>query len=94
MSPTIPYGERHIVQLLDDRAAETPDRPCYSIANSTTNSTKGWRDISYGQFANAVNTASQWLVDTFGRRGTDYEAFAYIGPNEYVKLYSLCACQN
>jgi acyl-CoA synthetase (AMP-forming)/AMP-acid ligase II len=82
MASTPAHGERHIAQLIDDRAAETPDRPCYSIANSPSDSTKGWRDISYGQVANAVNIAAQWLVDTFGRKGSGFEVFAYIGPNE------------
>jgi acyl-CoA synthetase (AMP-forming)/AMP-acid ligase II len=86
MSATTPYGERHLVHVLEERAAETPDRPCYSIANSTTDPTKGWRDVSYGKFANAVNVASQWLIDTFGRRGSEYEVFAYIGPNEYDQI--------
>ena len=48
---------------------------------STLSYEEGYRRITYRNFANVINGIAWWLQDTLGP-GQDFEALAYIGPND------------
>lgn len=72
------YGHRLIANLIDQRAREDPQRPIWSIPRSS-NLADGFRDISYGQVAQAINRAAWWIDENVGK-STTFETLAYMGP--------------
>lgn len=74
----VPYGQRLLIQVIDERAAAGHSRPYASIAQGG-NFEDGFQDVSYGSFANAINRCAHWLLDRFGC-SSSYETIAYIGP--------------
>ena len=70
-----------IPHLVDKRAALTPDTIYSEYPVSTLTYDEGYRKITYRDFANAVNGAAAWLVDTLGP-SKDFETLAYMGPND------------
>lgn len=70
-----------IPNLVDKRATLTPDAIYAEYPVSVRTYDQGYRKITYREFANAVNGAATWLVDTLGP-GKDFETLAYIGPND------------
>lgn len=70
-----------VPHLVDKRAALTPDTLYSEYPVSTLTYDEGYRKITYREFANAINGAARWLVDTLGP-GKDFETLAYIGPND------------
>ena len=72
------YGHRLIPSLIDNRAQEDPQRPVWSIPCSS-NLADGFRDINYGQVAQAINRAAWWIDENVGK-STTFETLAYMGP--------------
>ncbi|CAD6591622.1 MAG: hypothetical protein ASARMPREDX12_005279 [Alectoria sarmentosa] len=72
------YGRRLIPQLIDQRAEESPELPLWSVPISS-NLMDGFRDISYGQVARAINRAAWWIDGNIGK-STTFETLAYMGP--------------
>ena len=72
------YGHRLIPSLIDIRAQEDPQRPVWSIPCSS-NLADGFRDINYGQIAQAINRTAWWVDENVGR-STTFETLAYMGP--------------
>ncbi len=72
------YGHRLIPQLIDERAKSDPHDPCWSVRRSS-NLSDGFRDISYGQVARAINRVSWWIEQNVGK-STTFETLAYMGP--------------
>ncbi|KAI9833793.1 MAG: hypothetical protein M1819_003527 [Sarea resinae] len=75
-----PYGQRLLPQVVDQTARDHPERPWVSIPR-TSNLADGYVDITYKQFANAVNRMARWLEDRLGRSST-FETLAYMGPTD------------
>lgn len=78
----IPYGERHVLDVFEQKAAQKPEQVFISIPNSTTDPGAGWRDVTYTLAANAVNRTAHYLLKVMGRKSTSFETIVYIGPNE------------
>ena len=72
------YGHRLIPQLIDERAESNPQGSVWSVPKSS-NLADGFRDISYGQVARAINKAAWWIDEHIGK-STTFENLAYIGP--------------
>ena len=72
------YGRRLIPPLIDQRAEESPERSVWSIPVSS-NLVDGFRDVSYGQVARAINRAAWWIDKNIGK-STTFETLAYMGP--------------
>lgn len=70
-----------VPHLVDKRAASTPDAVYSEYPASAVTYNEGYRNITYREFANTVNGAANWLVDTLGP-GKEFETLAYIGPND------------
>ncbi|KAF7949957.1 hypothetical protein EAE96_007263 [Botrytis aclada] len=71
------YGRRLPPVLLDEIAAEDPERVLYSVAR-TDNMREGFRDINYKTVANAVNRCAHWLREMLGTEKS--RVFCYLGP--------------
>ncbi|KAI1762801.1 acetyl-CoA synthetase-like protein [Hypoxylon sp. FL1150] len=76
-TPPPQCGRRLPPALLDEIAAQDPERVLYSIAK-TAETQNGFQDISYKKAANAVNRCAHWLKQ---KLGTDKpRVFCYLGP--------------
>lgn len=82
-----PYGRRLLPLLIDEIAAQDPERPWVSVAK-TDNLQDGFQDLSYRRFANAINRMAWWLESSIGK-GQNHETLAYIGPPD-VRYYVVC----
>ena len=74
------YGHRLIPQLIDERAKVNPQGSVWSVPKSS-NLADGFRDISYGQVARAINKAAWWIDEHIGK-STTFEKLAYIGTSD------------
>ncbi len=74
------YGRRLLPHLIDERARNHHSRPYASVPISKE-PRDGFREISYIQFANAINRCARWILDQVGRSGS-FEALAYMGPQD------------
>ena len=74
------YGRRLLPHLIDERARNSHERP-YASVSVSKDPKDGFRDISYEQFANAINRCAQWLLDQIGHSQT-FEILAYMGPQD------------
>ena len=70
-----------VPNLVDKRARLTPNSIYSEYPISPLSYDEGYRTITYGDFANAVNGAARWLQTTLGP-GQDFETLAYMGPND------------
>ncbi|KAI9869696.1 MAG: hypothetical protein M1830_005206 [Pleopsidium flavum] len=75
------YGERLIASVIDYYAKKEPGRVWASVPRSEDLS-KGFTDITYKQFANAINHACWWLESNLGKSNGGFEVFAYAGPKD------------
>ncbi|KAH8803002.1 hypothetical protein F5884DRAFT_683230 [Xylogone sp. PMI_703] len=86
-------GKRRLVtHIIDQIAAEDPSRPWISVPR-TSDPGDGWRDITYGQFANAINIVAHEYIKEFGTPVPNtFPTIAYIGPNDArYFVYSIAA---
>lgn len=100
MKPSVAGHFRHschttpIPALIDELAELYPLQPMVSIPRDNCDVTDGYRDISYGQFARAVNRAAWWIVETLGSRSSssNFETFHYVAPQDlsYI-IFALAA---
>lgn len=72
-------GKRLLPATLDSISLTEPHRPWISVPLSDGDLSKGYTNITFGQFANAVNHAAAWLKSAIGKVG-QFEVFAYEGP--------------
>ncbi|KAJ8065134.1 hypothetical protein OCU04_005847 [Sclerotinia nivalis] len=76
-TPLPQCGRRLPPALLDEIAAEDPERVLYSIAK-TDQMQDGFQDINSKTVANAVNRCAHWLKQTLGTDNS--RVFCYLGP--------------
>lgn len=79
--PGGPYGERLVVNTVDELARRSPDRIYATVSKSPQGLHDGFRDITVRQLADAVNCASWFIDETFGRC-TSFEVIAYLGVSD------------
>ncbi|KAJ8071447.1 hypothetical protein OCU04_001767 [Sclerotinia nivalis] len=75
---TSAYGERLLPTLVDEEAANSPDRIIYSLAK-TTRAVDGFVDVSSKRFANSINRAAWWVEKLLGK-GKNFPSVGYVGP--------------
>lgn len=76
------YGKRLLVNIIDERARNEPDREWVSIPNSS-DPKDGWRIITYKHAANAIDCVAHKLVESTGRPADgEFPTVAYIGPSD------------
>ncbi|KAI9657047.1 MAG: putative NRPS-like protein biosynthetic cluster [Bathelium mastoideum] len=73
--------------IVDHLSRETPEALYAEYPKSSLTYDEGYRKITYGNLANAINGAAWWLLETWGPPN-DHEVLTYIGPNDlrYVTL--------
>lgn len=74
------YGRRLIPHLIDERAQNGWVQPFTSIPRSSDPS-DGFIDISYRQFANAINHCAWWMREVLGE-SQHSTVIAYTGPSD------------
>jgi hypothetical protein len=84
-SPPVPISQRRqlIVNVADGLARNRPQGTYGYLPVSALGYEKGFRRVSYRQFANMVNGLAWWLTATLGR-SSSFEAITYVGPNDFV----------
>ena len=90
--PPVPpgCGRRLLHAIVDERASSGYARPVASIPRSRDIS-KGFRDISYSTFANAINRCAQWMLVELGK-SSSLETLAYLGvPDLRYQILSIAA---
>jgi hypothetical protein len=78
MASELPRGHRVLPAIIDDYAKVAPDKIYAVIPVNDDDLSQGFKNITYEQFANAVNAASWWLESTLGQ-SSSFETFAYYG---------------
>lgn len=79
---TTEYGRRLIVNIVDERARDEPEKEWISIPR-TSNPKDGWKKITYAQAANGINRVAHKLASSTGVPKTgEFPTVAYIGPND------------
>jgi hypothetical protein len=74
-----PIKEKRLLnQIVDDIAKCTPEALYAEYPISPTGYEEGFRKITYGAFANAINGIAWWLHDRLGP-GKNFETLSYIG---------------
>ena len=89
MGLQVETGSRLIASTIDSIAEQSPHKSWASIPIDNEDLSKGFRDISYKDFANAINHASWWLKDQFHGETAPFETIAYAGPGDL--LYPILA---
>lgn len=74
------FGRRLLSSVIDERAANTPQKPFMSIPAGKIVS-EGQKDITYGEMARAINRCAWWIEETIGGKGVDFPTIAtYLQP--------------
>ena len=73
------YGSRLILHLIDDVARDDPRR-CFCLLSAPT-TTDGFRTVSYGELANAINRVAWWIGENT-QKYSDFQTLGYIGPSD------------
>ena len=82
-------ASRLLAPRIDLYARTEPDRPFVSVPQSTKPQ-DGFNDITYGEFARAVDRAANWLDSKLGK-AEEQEAFTYFGPGDLRYLALIVA---
>ena len=72
-----PYGSRLLPQVVDELARSDPQR-IYATIPLSSDSSKGFQDVTMRQVSQAVNRIAYWLENTIGR-STVFETLSYMG---------------
>ena len=87
-TPAIPYGRRLIASRIDELAHQDPNRVWISIPSARP--VEGFRDVTWGEGANAINSAAWWLESKLGY-GSGQAPIAYMGPQDIRYIILLVA---
>ena len=83
------YGQRLLPQLVDHLSANDPHRVFVSYPTGLR-PRDGYRDVTYREFAVAINRFSWWLDQILGRSG-DFRTLTYFGARDLrstIAIYS------
>lgn len=73
-------GQRLLPTLVDQLSASDPDRVFLSC-QSGSRPRDGYRDVTYREFAAAINRCSWWLHENLGR-SDDFRTLTYFGSRD------------
>ena len=74
------YGRRLISHLIDERADKDWKQPFTSLSRSA-DPIDGFDDITYRQYANAINHCAWWMQSVLGK-SHDSNTMAYTEPSD------------
>jgi acyl-CoA synthetase (AMP-forming)/AMP-acid ligase II len=72
-------GYRHLTQIIEYYAEHEPTRTWAAIPVDEGELSKGFKDVSYSSFANAINRCAYWLLDRIPESREPFETIAYTG---------------
>lgn len=75
-------GCRLLASVIDSHATNDPERVWASMPKDNDDLSKGFVDLTYKQFANAINHASWWLQEHLHGASNSFETLAYTGPKD------------
>ena len=75
-------GKRLLANVIDTYALNDPGRIWASAPVDNDDLMKGFKDITYKDFANAINHASWWLKENTVGDASPFETLAYAGPKD------------
>ena len=73
-------GRQLLNNIVDRAARATPDLVYAELPRSPVDLRQGFRQVTYRDFANAINGVAWWLRNSLGL-STTFETLTYIGPN-------------
>lgn len=82
MTSTDQRGQRLLASLIDSYAVNEPGRTWASVPVDEEDLSKGFKDVTYKQFANAISCAAWWIKEKVGGTTGDFETLAYAGPKD------------
>ncbi|RYP76208.1 hypothetical protein DL769_003679 [Monosporascus sp. CRB-8-3] len=86
-------GRRLLPAVIDELARDEPSRPWASIPIDDWDLSRGYEDVSYGTFANAINELAWFIVNSIGRSST-FETIAYLGtPDIRYHMIEMASCK-
>ena len=78
----LPFGKRVAPAIVDQRAAQTPNRT-YAIIPRGERLEDGFKELSYANLANAVNVMAGWLEQRLAEQGDKAtKTIAYMGADD------------
>lgn len=76
------YGQRVMVDIIDNTARDDPTRSWFLVPRSSSPQ-GGWKTITYADGANAINRLAHIITETSGRPAEgSFPTLAYIGPSD------------
>jgi len=87
----IPYGQRLMPVVIDELSEKQPEK-IFAIIPRTLDLDDGFVNVTYRDFANAINRMAEWLEEKMGR-SSSFETLAYMGPFDlgyFVMLLAAC----
>ena len=72
------YDGRLLPVLIDEIARDEPSKPGFSFPEADDDLSRGYIDVTYANFANAINQLAWLIEDSLGRPCT-FETMAYLG---------------
>ncbi|EDP49902.1 hypothetical protein KXW98_001891 [Aspergillus fumigatus] len=80
--PGIKHGKRILVSTIEERAKNDPDSSWVSMPVDNNDLSKGYKEITFAEFNNAVNHAVHWLRQNLPESDEPFQSFAYAGPKD------------
>lgn len=75
------WKDELIPHIVDRLASVDPEALYAEYPVSTATYDHGYRRITFGEFASAIDCVAWWLLQTLGP-AKNFEVLAYIGPND------------
>lgn len=82
MATKTQVGCRLLVTLIDQYAATVSPSVWAVIPVNEDDLSQGFREITYREFANAINVTTAWMQDHLPPPQQDFETIAYAGPKD------------
>lgn len=89
----IPWGRRLLPTIVDEVAETNPSRPFATIA-LTANVANGFRDVTFKEIANGVDSMAYFLQERFGK-SQNFETLCYLGSPDLrtpILFYAAIKC--
>lgn len=86
--PQLPKDRSRLLAARIDLYAQQDGSRTYAAIPETDDVRHGFRDITWAEFAQAIDQAAWWLDATLGTRTNEFECFAYLGARDlrYIAL--------
>jgi acyl-CoA synthetase (AMP-forming)/AMP-acid ligase II len=92
---TTKWGERLLPVVIDEAARDTPSRAWASVPVDDADLSKGFEDITYEAFANAINKLAWFIQSSMGGQpSVSFETLAYLGAFDVrYSMMQVAACK-